>query len=122
MHAILVQQKCAKAIGDPSQFPEMMKSSDKQEMLENAYSLLILNLADNVPRQVDEEDSALKIWNKLESLYMVRSLSNKIYLKDQLFGFKMDSAKNLEENLDDFKTIIVALANIDEKIYEKIKL
>ena len=61
MHAVLVQQKCAKAIGDPSQFPEMMKSSDKQEMLENAYSLLILNLADNVLRQVDEEDSALKI-------------------------------------------------------------
>ena len=50
---------------------------------------------------------------------MVRSLSNKIYLKEQLFGFKMDSLKNLEENLDDFKKIIVALANIDEKISEE---
>ena len=29
MRAILVQQKCAKAIGDPSDFQEMMKSSDK---------------------------------------------------------------------------------------------
>ena len=74
-----------------------MKSFDKQEIMENAYSLLILNLADNMLRQVDEEDTALKVWNKLESLYMVKSLSNKIYLKEQLFGFKMDPSKNLEE-------------------------
>ena len=31
----------------------------------------------------------------------------------------MDSAKNLEENLDDFKKITVALAKIDEKISEE---
>ena len=29
MRAILIQQKYAKAIGDPSDFPNMMKSSDK---------------------------------------------------------------------------------------------
>ena len=117
--AVLVQQKCAKAISDPSEFPEVMKASEKQEIMENAYSLLILNLADNVLRQVDEEDTALKIWEKLESLYMVKSLSNKIYLKEQLFGFRMDSSKSLEENLDDFKKITVALANIDEKISDE---
>ena len=78
---VLVQQKYVKAIGDPSDFPEMMKSSDKHDILETAYSLLILNLADNVLRQIDEEDTALKVWNKLESLYMMKSFSNKIYLK-----------------------------------------
>ena len=87
MRVVFVQQKCAKAIGDPSDFPEMMKSSDKQEILENVNSLLILNLTNNVLRQVDEEDTALKVWNKLDSLYMVKSLSNKIYLKEQLFLF-----------------------------------
>ena len=116
MCVVLVQQKYAKTIGDPSDFPEMIKSSYKQEILENAYSLLILNLADNVFCQVDEEDTALKVWNKLDSLYMVKSLLNRIYLKEQLFGFKMDSSKNLEENLKDFKKITVGLANINEKI------
>ena len=81
--------------------------------------MLILNLADNVLRQIDEENTALKVWNKLESLYMVNSLSNKIYLKEQLFGFKMDPSKNLEENLDKFKKITVSLANIDEKISDE---
>ena len=77
---------------------------------------VILNLADNVLCQVEEKDTALKVWNKLESLYMLKSLSNKIYLKEQLFGFRMDPSKNLEENLDEFKKITMALDNIDEKI------
>ena len=97
MRTVLVQQKCAKAIVDPVEFPEVMKSSDKQEILENTYSLFIINLADNVLRQVDEEDTALKVWNKLESLYMVKSLSNKIYLKEQLIEFKMDPSKSLSK-------------------------
>ena len=97
----------------------LIKSLEKQEILENAYTLLILNLVDNVLCQVDEEDTALKVWNKLESLYMLKSLSNKIYLKEQLFGFRMDPSKNLEENLDEFKKITVALANIDEKISDE---
>ena len=112
----LVQQKCTKAIADPAEFPELMKSSNKQEILENTYNLLILNLAENVLRQVDEEDTTLKVWNKLEPFYMVKALSNKIYLKEQLFGFKMDPSKSLEEYLDEFNKITVVLANIDEKI------
>ena len=115
MRAVLVQ-KCAKAIGHLSEFPEVMKTPKKQDILENAYSLLILNLADNVLRQVDKEDKALKVWIKLKSLYMVKSLSNKIYLKEQLFVFKMDPYKTLEENLDGFKKITVSFANRNEKI------
>lgn len=116
MKAVLVHQKCAKALETDKEWLSMVTDSQKQEVLETAFSLLILNLADNVLRQVDEEDTAAKVWLKLESLYMNKSLSNKIYLKEQLFGFKMDSSKNLEDNLDDFKKITVSLANIDEKI------
>ena len=36
MKVVLVQPKCAKTIGDPSDFPEVMKASDKHEILENA--------------------------------------------------------------------------------------
>ena len=82
---------------------------------------MILNLADNVLQQVDEEDTTLTVWTKLKSPYMVKSLSNKIYLKEQLFGFKMDPSKSLEENLYEFKKITVSLANIDEKISDEIK-
>lgn len=77
-------------------------------MQELAYSLLILNLSDNVLRQVNEDNTTAKVWLKLESLYMTKSLSNKIYLKEKLFGFKMNPAKSLEKSLDDFKVITIA--------------
>ena len=51
-----------------------MNSLEKQEIMENVYSLLILNLADNVLLKVDEEDTTLKVWTKLKSFYMVKSL------------------------------------------------
>ncbi|TXG66911.1 hypothetical protein EZV62_008186 [Acer yangbiense] len=85
----------------------------KQELKELAYSTIILNLVDNILRQVNDEDTAAKVRNKLESLYMTKSLSGKIYLKEQLFGFKMDQSKSLEDNLDDFTKLNIELANAD---------
>ena len=87
--------------------------------MECAYNLLILNLANNVLRQVDEEDTTAKVWLKLESLYMTKTPSNKIYLKEQLFVFKIDSSKTLKENFDDLKVITIGLANIDENTFEE---
>ena len=116
MRALLQQQRCVKAIGNGNDLPENMKASDKQDAMDKAHSFLILNLANNILRQMDGKDTTTKIWTKLESLYMVKSFSNKLYLKDQLFGFQDGSHKSLEDNLDDFKKITVSLANIDEKI------
>lgn len=84
-----------------------------------ANSLIILNLFDKILRQVNKKNIALKVWNKLESLYITKSLTSKIYLKGRLFGFKMNTSKSLEENLDDFNVIIICLKNIDESIYEE---
>ena len=109
MRAVLVQQKCAKAIGDPSEFPEMMKSFDNQGVLETAYSLLILNLVNNVLQQVDEEDTALKVWNKLESLYMIKSLSNRFTLKSNSLVSKWTHLRILKRIWMILKRLLLAL-------------
>lgn len=116
MHMVLAHQKCAKAFGGESSLPDSMLDADKAEVMEIAYNLLILHLFDNVLRQVDDENIAAKIWLKLKSIYVTKSLTNKTYFKEQLFGFKMDPNKSLDDNLDEFKKIIVSLANIEEKI------
>lgn len=38
---------------------------------------------------------------------MTKCLTNKIYLKEELFGFKMDSSKSLEDSLDEFNKITI---------------
>ncbi|KAK0590137.1 hypothetical protein LWI29_023132 [Acer saccharum] len=80
-----------------------------------ALGIIILNLSDNVLREVNEETTAYGVWNKLESLYMTKSLTNKIYLKERHFGFKMNPSKGLGQNLDEFKKMTIELANAGEK-------
>ncbi|GKA22945.1 retrovirus-related pol polyprotein from transposon TNT 1-94 [Tanacetum coccineum] len=48
-------------------------------------------LDNKVLREVNKEDSAAGVWLKLETLYMTKSLANKLYLKNKLFTFYMHS-------------------------------
>ncbi|TXG51626.1 hypothetical protein EZV62_024150 [Acer yangbiense] len=90
-------------------------------MLEMALGIIILNLSDNVLRQVNDGKTACDVCKKLERLYLTKSLTNKIYLKERLFAFKMNASKGLGQNLDDFKKMTIELANasIDEKLSDE---
>lgn len=59
---------------------------------------------------------------KIKDLYHRESLTNKNYLKNKLFGFKMYESKILDNSLDEFKKVIVELGNIDKAIAEEIQV
>ena len=84
-------------------------------MQDSAFSILVMCLANNVFRQIDREETAFGPWNKLEELFMAKSLTNQILLKERFFGFHMDLAKSLEQNLDEFKKIAISLAFVDDE-------
>lgn len=113
MRAILVQNQCSEALDEPPKIEkdkvEPTPAPKIRKINQLAYSLNILNLFDKILRQVNKENTTLKVWTKLESLYMARSLTSKIYLKGKLFGFKMNTSKSLEENLDGFNVIVIGL-------------
>ncbi|TXG60444.1 hypothetical protein EZV62_015017 [Acer yangbiense] len=113
--ALLSQQKILKAIEGPNKLPDALTDEQKDDMLEMALWTIILNLYDNVLRKVNDESTAFDVWKKLESLYLTKSLTNKIYLKECLFSFKMDPSKCLGQNLDEFKRMTIELANVGEK-------
>ncbi|TXG46510.1 hypothetical protein EZV62_027990 [Acer yangbiense] len=112
--ALLSQQKILKAIEGPDKLPDSLNDEQKSDMLEMALRTIILNLSDNVLREVNDETTAYGVWNKLESLYMTKSLTNKIYLKERLFSFKMDASKGLDKNLDEYKKMTIELANASD--------
>lgn len=105
-----------KALGGVEALPKEMFSFEKIEVLETIYSILTMHLLDNVFRQIKKENIIAKVWLKLKSLFMTKFLTNKIYPKEQLFGFKIDSTKSLVNNLGEFNKITISLTNIDEKI------
>ena len=54
-----------------------------------ALSTIRLCLVDDVLFNIIGETSSTTLWNKLESLYMTKSVTNIIYLKQQLYGMRM---------------------------------
>ncbi|GKE76656.1 hypothetical protein Tco_1542776, partial [Tanacetum coccineum] len=80
-----------------------------------AYSALILCLGDRVLREITKETTAAGIWKKLKTLYMTKSLANRLYLK-KLYAFYMHPGKSQFEYIDEFYKLVGDLAAIDTAI------
>ncbi|KAJ4705025.1 Retrovirus-related Pol polyprotein from transposon TNT 1-94 [Melia azedarach] len=86
---------------------------------EKAHSTIMLCLVDDIITEVAEEETAQGLWVKLESLYMTKSLTNKLLLKQRLFSLRMQEGMPLRDHLDQLNTILLELRNIDVKVEDE---
>lgn len=84
MKVILTQNGLRKELLGISKKPESMIVEKWDELDEKALSAIQLCLSKEVLREVVHETTATGLWLKLESLYMTKSVANKIRLKEQL--------------------------------------
>jgi len=73
---------------------------------------------------VMDEEMATRLWSRLEALYMTKSLSNKLYLKKQLYrlyGLRMKEGTAVLEQVNFFNNVISELPTVDVKINEEDK-
>ena len=54
---------------------------EKEDLLERAHSAILLSLGDEVLREIVKEETVAGLWLKLESRYMTKSLTNRLYMK-----------------------------------------
>ena len=86
---------------------------------EKAHSTLLLTLKDHIIIEVAEEDTDDVLWCNLESLYMTKSLTNKLLLKQRMFRLRMNEGMSLSEHLDQLNSIFLYMCNIDIKIEDE---
>lgn len=116
MRAILVQQGLEEALEGERKLPATLSDKEKQKIMKKAHSAIILCLGDKVLREISKEKTAAEIWLRLESLYMTKTLANRLYLKQKLYTFKMGHSTSIFDHIDDFNRLILDLENIDIKI------
>ena len=119
MKGILVQQKISKALD--GKYPETYTTEQKTEADELTYTSIILHLYDSVLRKVGKLDSTKELWEKLEKLYVKKSTPNKLFLLENFFSFKIDSSRDLDNNLDIFNKLVQDITNCGEKVTEEYK-
>ena len=95
MKNILIQQDLYFMVDGVDKKPKDMSMEMWKVLDEKAMSSIELHLSDEVICNVMEEKSAKGTWEKLEKLYMGKTLSNKLTLKDQLYGLKMEEGRDV---------------------------
>jgi len=113
IEAVLIQQKCEKALKGEGVLLITMSRVEKIEMVEKARSAIVLCLRDKVLREVAKEPTASLMWSKLKYFYMTKSLPHRQFLKKQLYSFKMVKSKAIMEQLTEFNKILDDLENIE---------
>nr|GEV13195.1 retrovirus-related Pol polyprotein from transposon TNT 1-94 [Tanacetum cinerariifolium] len=93
-----------------------MVSREKEE---KANSTIFLCLPDEVLYEVGDEETTKGVWKKLETIYMTKSLTNKLLLKQHLFSLRMKEGSSLKEHLDALNTILMDLKNVEVKIKDE---
>ena len=78
-------------------------------------------LSDSVLLNVSSEDSAIKLWEKLGSLYQSKSLVNKLFLQKKLFHLKMDENDTVTEHLNVYNNLLSHITSIGIKMAEEDK-
>ncbi|XP_048420834.1 receptor kinase-like protein Xa21 [Pyrus x bretschneideri] len=94
MRAVLVQQGLLKALQGVEALPQDWSAEEKEDALNRAHSAIMLSLSDEVLREVDNETTAAGLWLNLESRYMTKSLTNRLYLKQRLYTLRMTEGSN----------------------------
>ena len=99
MKAMLVQQGLWEAMKykQPNKTADLEDKAEikKLDMMDRAHSAIMLSLGDRVLREVCKEKTPSVVWSKLESIYMTKSLANKLFLKQRLFSIKFIEGKGI---------------------------
>jgi hypothetical protein len=114
---LFLQQGIVKALYGTK--PNGMAVIDWKELEAKAVATIRLCLGDDVMYHVMDKESLAAVWLKLKSRYISKSLMNKLYLKQRLYGLKMEEGSNLSQHISMFNQIIDDLKRVDVKLEDE---
>src|SRR3954466_7974382 len=116
--SLLMKEGTHRALQGISKKPSDMDKDDWEDMDYKARATIVLCLSDEVLYNVMNEESAAGLWSRLESLYMSKSLSNKLYTKKQLYYLRMKEGTPILQHLNLFNKIVSDLLALEVKLEE----
>ncbi|OMO71892.1 hypothetical protein CCACVL1_18036 [Corchorus capsularis] len=113
---VLVQQGFGDAL--EADKPSAMNDDRWRDIQRKAVSTIRLSLATEIKYDVLDVKAPKELMDKLESIYMSKSITNMLCLKRELFGLKMKVGTSLRAHLNEFNRLVTQLASVDEVMKE----
>ena len=121
MRGVLVQQGLSKALLGIENKPKDMSDEDWKDIDERAMYSIELHISDEIMFNSMEETTAKGLWEKLQSLYLGKNLSNKLFLNIKIYDLKMEEGTDVREHLSVFNRLISDLLRVDAKFDDEDK-
>ena len=116
------ESKEEKSDQDPEDNKKIQVDEESRlERCEKAMNLIFLNVGDHVLRKIERCTTAAETWALLETLYMPKSLPNRVHAQLELYGFKMKDQRTIDENIDDFLKIVGDLSHLSIDVPEEVQ-
>ncbi|KAH9698452.1 Integrase catalytic domain-containing protein [Citrus sinensis] len=115
---VLCQQELDVALEEK---PDVMDDSEWIQINRQACGTIRLCLAKDQKYSVMRETSAKKLWETLEENYMMKSLENRLYMKNKLYRFTYTPDMSMNDHVNSFNKILADLLNLDEKFEDEDK-
>nr|GEU53727.1 hypothetical protein [Tanacetum cinerariifolium] len=91
----------------------MFINCDNQDAIHLSWNHVFLRgLSTSMSRRSYSAWLPAGVWSKLETLYMKKSLANKLYLNKKLYTFYMPAGRKISEHIDEFNKSVFDLTNI----------
>src|SRR5436189_6013132 len=98
--SLLIKEGTYQALQGIRKKSSTMGEDDWKKIDIKAEATIILCLSDEVLYNVMNEDTVAGMWSRFESLYMMKSLSNKFYMKKQLYCLCMAKGTSIRQHLN----------------------
>ena len=118
---LLVKEGTHKALLGIEKKPSKIENDEWNDIDFRAKATIILCLSDEFLHNVMNEKTTTGLWCRLESLYMMKSLSNKLFMKKQLYSLRMNEDMPILQYLNTFNKILSNLLALEVKLEEEDK-
>jgi hypothetical protein len=115
MKDLLLKQGFQKDLEGKSKRLACISYKEWDDLDTRALSSIILCLEDEVIFNIVDDKTIVGLWSKMESIYMKKSLKNKIFLKRQLYSLRMKKGTKIVHHLNVFNTLLCQLSSMEVK-------
>ena len=111
---VLVQQNLKATLDVKEKIPLRMEEQEWNDIDQEALSIIQLSTTDDVLQEVISHTTTVELLNKLEPLYMKKTLANRLRALQKLYMLCMHEGTSITTYISEFTSLVMDLKNMDE--------